>query len=379
MTSTQFVLARLLTPVEANESSWALPAALDWALLAAQAEAHELGPLLYDRLRQRPWVQPPAPILTQLQRQYATVGLVNACLLRSLAELLDCLERAAIPTLVLKGAALGPAVYGNLAVRPMRDLDLFVPWSHAARAYALLTRLGYRALEERPFADDSGLVWHSHTWQRPGSPPVVLELHWALLDIPLYHRYWPFPPLWARAWPLEIEGVLTRMLAPEDQLLHLCAHSLYHHQGEGVWAALDIAQVVSVYRSCINWDELLTQAEQCGLGLALRQGLRLAAEQWLAPIPDAVLARLSRLRVRRWEAWLAHAQGSEFLKLGRTWLTLPTWALRWRFIWRQIFPQRPYMVWRYGIAPDAALGPAYVRRWGWGGRRLKAELAPRYR
>lgn len=358
--------------------AWTPPEPLNWPALAAQAQADELGPLLYDRLRHHPTIHPPAPILAQWQRQYTTVGLLNARLLGSLAELLAALERAAIPTLVLKGAALGPAVYGNIAVRPMRDLDVLVPWEDVPPACALLARLGYHPLEERPFADPSGLVWHSSTWRRPGEPPVTVELHWAMLDIPLYTRYWPVAPLWARAWPLEIEGAPTRMLAPPDQLLHLCGHSLYHHRGEGVWGAIDLAQVVSVYRSHLNWDDVLRQAEQGGLSLALRRGL-MAAEHWLAPIPHDVLARLPKLRERRWEAWLAQAQGSEFLKLARTGLTLPGGALRRRFIWRQLFPQRPYMVWRYGIAPDAALGPAYVRRWGWGGRRLKAELAVRYR
>lgn len=354
-------------------------ASLDWPGLAAQAEADDLGPLLYERLRHHPALQPPAPILAHWRRQYTTLGLLNAHLLANLAQLIREMEGAAIPTLVLKGAALTPAVYGNIALRPMRDLDILIPWPAVTRARALLTRLGYHPLEVRPFADPSGLVWHSDTWQRPDSPPVTVEVHWALLDIPLYAQYWPAAPLWARAQPLLIEGVPTRMLGPTDQLLHLCAHSMYHHQGAGVWAAIDIAHVISVYRSRLDWEGLLLAAEQSGLGLAVRRGLTVAAEQWLAPVPPPTMARLPGLRVRPWEDWLARAQSSEFLKLIRTGLTLPGAALRWRFVGRQLFPERPYMVWRYGIAPDAALGPAYIRRWGWGSRRLKTELALRYR
>src|SRR5262245_21488251 len=112
------------------EVARALPS---WEGLAELAEAHGLIPLLSTHL-QAAEVAMPGDVRQQVQGYYLQHA--HAARLRQgvLAEILALYRDAGIDALLLKGAALAHMVYPQPALRPMRDIDILVRASDAARA-----------------------------------------------------------------------------------------------------------------------------------------------------------------------------------------------------------------------------------------------------
>lgn len=351
--------------------------ASQWLAVAAEAESAGLAPLLYVRLTERGADQVPAPARERLRQVYAATGLRYLLLQTAWGEVLAALQAAHIRVMVLKGAALLSQVYADPAIRPIRDLDLLITFDQFPQAQSLLRRLGFAPQYVRPFTDRSGLCWNEQAFMRPGAPEAQVELHWALLDIPRYAPHLNLTTLWERGRPITVAGVATRGLGLEDSLLHLSAHHLYHHQAQAELAILDITQVVFCHQDDINWSFVLQQAQTLHLSLALRVSLAAAAGLWAAPVPDWVLGQLARATVSLRERWWTAAQGSEFLKLLRTWLALPTLSLQLIYAWKQLFPDRAYLEWRYAGTAASSLWGLYGRRLAGAAAHLRQELRAR--
>ena len=123
---------------------------LDWARIVDAAERARLAPLLYAMARELPL---PEPVFARLRSSWRAFGRQHLFGVQQLCSLLAAFDRASVPVIPLKGPALGEALYRDPGLRPFTDLDLLVRRADVARAVALLSNLGYRALEhERPFA-----------------------------------------------------------------------------------------------------------------------------------------------------------------------------------------------------------------------------------
>lgn len=344
---------------------------VDWTALVREAEVAGISSLLYRAVQMLPEECVPAAACQALHIRYVQAGLQNAYLLSQFAAVVQALSQAGIASVVLKGAALAAAVYDNVALRPMSDLDLLIPFAALPVAQTCLAALNYAPLAPQPFANEGGLFWNQQLWQRTVWQPVSVELHWALLDIPYYAQRWPATELWQRSRDISLEGTPAhagapaRALAVEDQLLHLCAHNFYHHLGQLARVGPDVGYLL---RQCQpDWDLLLARATRCHLGLAVRQTLLTAFGQWHVPVDPAVRIAVEKLPAHPYEIWFQRSQRHELLKVARTALTLPGGKLRLRYVWKQIFPDRPYLLWRYNLPPDVTNRRAYLIRLARGG------------
>jgi hypothetical protein len=199
---------------------------------------------------------------------------------------------------------------------------------------------------------------------------VALELHWRLLDNPYYHRRLPMAPIWERSLPALVEGVHSRVLAPDDLLLHLCSHNLYHHRGTVAQVGPDIGELLRHWDGAIPWTRFLDSTQRYELSLAVQTTLLPALSDWCLPLPPQVVSAVAALKPRRRERFFAASQGSGYLKVVRTLLTVPTWRVKGRYLLRQFFPERAYMTWRYG----ARSAGSYLGRFAAGWRRLCQEI-----
>jgi hypothetical protein len=264
----------------------------DWARAARTAALHEVEPLLYaligphvDRLGV------PPDVLRQLREVHCCSQLRNTLLYRSLAGVLTALARSGIEVAVLKGAYIAEAVYGNVALRPMGDIDLLARAGDVARVPAVLTGLGYVPfLGEGPGTPDYGEHHHLPPFVRAGAPPI--ELHRALAP-----RGSPFridvDGLWARSREVEIAGVAVRALAPEDLLLHLCQHVSYNHRFRASLLSLfDIALVLERFRDELDWSRVVALASEDGRSRFVRCTLLLVRRMLDGEVPREALEGL---------------------------------------------------------------------------------------
>ena len=162
--------------VQSRELARALACSVDWELLRAMLAARRLLPQLGDRILElsagcapERFAEAVERAVCQTRRQSALLGLVSARLTQALAE-------AGIPSLMLKGAFLGEAIYGDPGRRPAGDIDLFVAPGDLSATVEVARREGYGAPVDHVGADGLPLLHFALRHDRGQLPP--LELHW---------------------------------------------------------------------------------------------------------------------------------------------------------------------------------------------------------
>ena len=376
-------LSDSLTPSAASQE----PA--DWTAVLALADKHGVTPLLYKRLKEvdaKAWA--PAAVWKRLRRTYLVSAARNTRLFRELQTVLQRLRNSGINVIVLKGGYLAEAVYGDVALRPMIDVDLMVRKAQLPRAQAVL--LDMIGVQQQPENIESRRKRNAHLPQVVGGD-LALEIHWTIAP-PAGPARVDAAGLWDRACPANIAGVDVLALSPEDLLLHLCLHASYSESlGAGLRPFCDIAQSIHRFRGevtpevrhgtnetpenrrvrseprpssisvfCeapvveatsvpgIDWQQVVERSREWGSSRYVSLALQLARSTLGAGVPDDVLEQLvpGGLERRVFEA----AKQSVLTRTGYCeWLpffdaahaTTPTDKAR--LTWRRIFLSRDEM------------------------------------
>jgi hypothetical protein len=228
------------------------------------------------------------PELAMAGRVYRETWVRNEALLAVAEPLVQTLVAAGIDVAVLKGWPLAVQCYRDLGLRPMWDVDIVVRPADAAAAADTIERLGWRPT--RPL---TAAVWHTrHATEFTGPGGHCCDLHWSFFE----ERC---PPgldeaFWAAAEWLDLGTARVRVLAPADQLLHVCVHGLKWSPAPGIrW----IADAMLLLRTTpVDWDRLVEQAVGRSFVHRTRLALRFLRERLDAPILTGPLARLDAIR-----------------------------------------------------------------------------------
>ena len=261
----------------------------DWNDVVDVAVRHDLAPLLFKRLKEGDArARVPADAWERLRLAYFASAKRNARLFRELRTALECLRTAGIPVIVLKGAYLAEAVYGDVAVRPMCDADLMVPRAELPRAQAVLLDMGGVLGSTEDI--------ESFSKSRHHLPPVIIrdlltELHWTIIR-PTEPVRIDVAGLWNRARPATTAGVEVLALSPEDLLMHVCLHFGCDHHLTGLRSFCDIAETIHRFRSEMDWLQVAGSAHVWGAARYVGLTLHLARRMSGAGVPDDALERL---------------------------------------------------------------------------------------
>jgi GNAT superfamily N-acetyltransferase len=236
----------------------------------------------------------PPDVVARFDRVYYEQAIQNARLGASLAEVLAAFSRSHIPIIVLKGASLSELVYGNIALRPMKDVDVLVRSRDLDHADGLLQELGYVPDEwYRPAA------WyrrhHHHLAPyRSRDGASILELHHHIFP-PASGVRISMEDLWLRARPAALSSGPAMVLAPGDLLLHLCVGlSAVEHFREGLRTLCDIAATLKRYQTELDWVCVLEAARMYSLEKHLYYSLWLTGSLVSADVPVHVWEALKR-------------------------------------------------------------------------------------
>ena len=281
------VLIRLLSESRKPSAGTRQPQAV-WNEVVATAVRHGFAPLLFKRLKESgARTNVPAVAWENLRLAYFASAGRNARLYRELGLVLRCLRGSGIPVIVLKGAFLAEAVYGDVALRPMGDVDLMVPRAEMPRAHAVLLDTGRAHQQSGDVGSRSG---RSRKFRL--SVGAGIDLCWTI--VAPKGRFGPDSTgLWNRAHQATIAGVEVLGLCPEDLLLHLCLHASHRH---GLTAGLrpfcDIAETIRHFRGAMDWAQVVHSAREWCASRYVGLTLHLAQSMVGAGVPDDVLERL---------------------------------------------------------------------------------------
>ena len=257
-----------------------------WKRALRLAASLALGPLVYDRLRRMPTSPSvPAPVWRRLQLLFHSSGLRMARFRAELGRVLRALRRVDVPVIALKGAAFAEAVWGNLAVRPMGDVDLMVPDEELVSAQEVLVGLGYVPIRTRR---SPGWYRDRHHHLVPLHDPatgVVVEIH-RNIAAPSDSFELDAREFWRRARAQAVAGVEVLALSPADTVIHLCLHTAADDPFVGkARSVADLVQIIGDEGHPLAWDEIAERSVQYGIARFVHYVLDYVAADYGAVIP----------------------------------------------------------------------------------------------
>jgi hypothetical protein len=287
-------LCRLLRRDSLDQSGLESLSPSDWADVARSANWHALAPLLYKRLISSPFSNHvPEETLRDLRGCYLLSLSRGILRMHMLSHVLCTFENEGIPVIPLKGAHLAEIIYGDPALRPMSDLDLLFRKPDLPQVVDTLTTMGYHPSKAFWIEYQCSVSHELPAFIQNGSPPI--EVHWTII-LPALNFKVDQDGLWNRSSFHPMLGLKTRLLSPEDLLLHLCMHAATQHLlRSGLRMTYDVAASLAYYQKEIDWDAFAIRAEQWNAGRATYLMLFLAKELFDAPMAVGFLEKLAPL------------------------------------------------------------------------------------
>jgi hypothetical protein len=226
------------------------------------------------------------PLMPRLKGIYRYWWCANQRLFDQAAAATEGLEKAGIPTLVLKGAAISILHYRDRGVRPMGDADVLVPHDRAAAAVECFRRMGWRPARARV----GDLIRYQHSVRMVSPTGEGLDLHWRGLAECVGEGM--DDAFWSRAVPLRLLLVDSRGLAPGDALLHAVVHGMRWNAEPPIRWITDAMVILREAGHAIDWPRVADEARARGVALRLAAGLTYLRARFDAPIPEEALASL---------------------------------------------------------------------------------------
>ena len=206
---------------------------------------------------------------------------------------LACLAANGIPAVLLKGAAVAHTVYPESHLRPMTDLDIWVTDAELTDAVHRLLEKGFNvpqgvladgrvspALDQRRLCAGSG---------------VLLELHGSVRSLECVSSE-RLERCRTRLVPLWIHGFRTRMLCPEDALVHTCLHvAMTNRFAKSQLSLLDVCLLIEAHGADLDWDRMAADASREHIAVYLTLALTTARDVWGARIPEEFVAAIGEI------------------------------------------------------------------------------------
>jgi hypothetical protein len=292
-----------------------------------------------------------------------------------LRQMLSTCEAGGISFLLMKGLWIVEQLYENLAARSSGDIDILLKPEDMPRFTRLMQRLGY---ELDPTINDIRDIAPGNEFPLPtldGSNRY--DVHWSMTH-PGNESPIDEDKIWARSDFVTLAGKPCQSLCLEDHVLLLCFHAAIHHRFlyVGPRAMVDIAQAIKTPPRPIQWEELVTRAQEMGWSRGVWLMLDLVREHLGVQPPQAILDALrpenaedSSIRKAALEAMFmdqAHkdVMGVEVVKL----FSQAHWSDRLAHVWKRLFPSPAYISGVFQLSIHDARLPwiypwLYVKRW----------------
>jgi hypothetical protein len=257
----------------------------------------------------------------------------------------------------LKGAYLAEHVYGNIAVRPMRDVDLLVRQEDLWGVEELMKEMSY--IRTIPGKDE---YVGRHVGYGHNQLGLKVDIHFDLIEDSLGPRM-DIRSLWNRTKPGTVAGGGVAVMSPEDLLLHLCIHASDHVFEMGLRLVCDITEVLRHYQMEINWLWIQQRAHIWQVNNCVYVSLWLAKMLLDAPIPENWLEALKSQDAD--QHYLTLAKNHLFASVEKTdqpsegsHKLIMVWSSKnmldkLAIIFRRIFLSRQVMAMKYHVQPNS--------------------------
>lgn len=266
----------------------------EWSELIYLARASALlGRLAADLDRAGITPDLPPPVRDQLLAGARAGALSRRRILWEVDRLKRAFFEHPVKLVLLKGAAYAAADLPWAAGRLSSDIDVMVDRADIPLAEATLLAAGWEPVKQSAYDDHYYREWmHEIPPLRHPERGTLMDLHHTIL--PLTSRLRPDPAaLLDAARPVDGE---IHMLGPADMLLHSVVHLFQDGMIRGGLRDLVDQRDMMVHFGGEEgfWRDLVSRAEQFGLGRPLYYSVRYASRLLDAPVPPDALKEIAR-------------------------------------------------------------------------------------
>ncbi len=248
-------------------------------------ELHRLMPLLSKVLTA---AGTDDPELARLKGVYQFSWYRNAMLFKDAGELLGELADAAIPTMLLRGAAIATGHRDDAGTRPMNDVDVLVPEADLDRARKVANVAGWP-----PADQDQPLERRLAAAPVRSSSGRVIRLHWRPTpNVAFPDASWE--AIWERAAPVRFGNVDTLVPSRADHLVHACVDGARANSGAFLRWITDAMALLRSRAGDLRWEVVASEARRLRVTLLIFEALRYLNETLDAEVPGTILETLAQ-------------------------------------------------------------------------------------
>jgi len=277
---------------------------IDWDCYLRKARENGISAVIYSKLKKIKKDCPNIPsfIFKELKKDYFLNATKNTLIFEELGKVLETFRKAGLQVIVLKGAVLAEKMYGNLALRPMTDVDLLIKKEEMWQLDEQLKILGYRpsdiSVEDVDFSS-TYLTTLDYRSFSSNSPSFHIHWHFVNSTIPneSYIKNIKIEDIWRDAEKTKIANVETLVMAPHHLLIHLSEHALrVTHSLSKLSFFCDIDEAVNSYQERLDWERLIKESLKFNLSRMVYLSLYFTAKFLETKIPENVLSKLKPKR-----------------------------------------------------------------------------------
>ena len=350
----------------------------DWAEVKASAHRSGVETLLYRHLSQQRYARyVPDEVMHLLKESYRVQAIRSLRIYGQISRILNSMNQADVPIILLKGAFLAKWVYGDIALRPMNDIDILCRDKDTAAAQKILRGLGYeqkRNIAQSRFHEQVSLKKASHLPPLLKHNAVRVEIHTNLFTRAPYKTH-EMERVWKKAIPCQLNSQDVYCLLPEHQILYLSFHLHKHLMSGSVilnWFC-DIHEFVEHYSEKINWNQFQTIAESLGIGSWVAALYDLLIREWNTSIPKNVAPSLDAdfIGLSLKSAIFGNRVSTQLSFLPSRIQRLRDignedgWGRSFYYVLRHLFPARSYIINRYNPRNQRKMWGYYVFHLYW--------------
>jgi hypothetical protein len=225
----------------------------------------------------------------ELQERFKKSTFRNLQLSSLLVKLLQLFDQNKIEALSFKGPVLATMLYGDVAQRQFRDLDILIHEKDIVQSMKLLEAEGFQPDLELSENQKSKFLRTQCEFTFRRKRHEIVEIHWAFAPKHYLFAY-DVDSLWNRLAKISFAGTTISTIPPEDLFVILSAHGSKHFWQRLGWI-FDIATFIQKFPGT-NWESVWQLAQRCNCERLVLLATFLANQLFLVEIPDLLLKKI---------------------------------------------------------------------------------------
>lgn len=217
------------TQVEIQKIGQRLDEITDWEAYFQLCQRNKVAPINYYNLEAIGlWNKVPTAVQAKFIAEKEKIHKENFERIEEAKNFLQRFVDEGIPVAVIKGSGFAKTIYDNPFYKRMNDIDLLIKFEDRYRIYDIYQELQYFPLGERISGkrEQSDRLSHLAPHFVSRNLKCVIGTQWGI-KTPLGKWKIDYDAIWSRMRSVDYHGIPMSVMAPEDNLHHLCLHLGY--------------------------------------------------------------------------------------------------------------------------------------------------------